>query len=77
MIEKIYDNDYVVNHFFSSIFQMNFLYHTTKLMMIYFTHNLKGKISSIISSYILDLYDGGKDMHATHPKLKVYSQYKI
>ena len=40
MIEKIYDNDYVVNHFFSSIFQMNFLYHTTKLMMIYFTQEL-------------------------------------
>ena len=39
-IEKIYDNDYIVNHFFKNIIQMNFLYHTTKLMTIFFTHQL-------------------------------------
>ena len=40
IMEKIYDNNYVLNHYFSNIFKMNFLYHTTKLMMIYFTQEL-------------------------------------
>ena len=40
IMEKIYDNDYVQNHYFTNIFKMNFLYHTTKLMMIYFTQEL-------------------------------------
>ena len=40
MVEKIYDNEYVMGHFFKNIIQMNFLYHITKLMTIYFTHQL-------------------------------------
>ena len=40
IMENIYDNDYVMNHYFTSIVKMNFLYHTTKLMMIYFTQEL-------------------------------------
>jgi len=40
MIHKIYDNDFVENYYFKSIFHKNILYHVTKLMMIYFTHEL-------------------------------------
>ena len=40
MIQRIYDNDFVENYFFKSLFHKNILYHTTKLMTIYFTQEL-------------------------------------
>ena len=40
IMEKIFDNDYVLNTYFTNIVKRNFLYHTTKLMMIYFTQEL-------------------------------------
>ena len=40
MIERIYDNDFIENYYFKSIVHENILYHTTKLMIIYFTQEL-------------------------------------
>ena len=40
MIERIYDNDFIENYYFRSIVHENILYHTTKLMIIYFTQEL-------------------------------------
>ena len=40
MIEKIYDCDFDEKYFFGSIWGRNNLYNLTKLMMIYFTHEL-------------------------------------
>ena len=40
MIQRIYENDYIENYFFKSIVHKNLLYHTTKLMTIYFTQEL-------------------------------------
>ena len=40
MVERIYDNDFVQNYYFKSLFHKNILYHTTKLMTIYFTQEL-------------------------------------
>ena len=45
MIDKIYDNDFVENYYFKSIIHKNILYHITKLMMIYFTHELNEYLS--------------------------------
>ena len=45
ILYKIYDNDYVKNKYFGSILNRTFLYHTTKLMMIYFTQTLSDYLS--------------------------------
>ena len=43
--KKIYDNEYVKNAYFTSVLKKNFLYHITKLMMIYFTQTLNEFLS--------------------------------
>ena len=45
IITKIYDNDYIEKNYFSSSLRKDFLYHITKLMMIYFTQGLSNYLS--------------------------------
>jgi NAD(P)-dependent dehydrogenase (short-subunit alcohol dehydrogenase family) len=59
MVERIYDNDYIENYFFRSLFHKNILYHITKLMMIYFTHELNEYLNKInISIKTVSLHPG-------------------
>ncbi len=44
-ITKIYDNEYIEKNYFSSSLRKDFLYHITKLMMIYFTQGLSNYLS--------------------------------
>ena len=59
IVKKIYDNEYVKNKYFGSIITKNFLYHTTKLMIIYFTQGLSEYLSkNNISIKTVSLHPG-------------------
>ena len=59
MIQRIYENDYIENYFFKSIVHKNLLYHTTKLMTIYFTQELNEYFNkSNISIKTVSLHPG-------------------
>ena len=59
MVKKIYDNEFVKNNFFASVFKRNILYHVTKLMMIYFTQVLSDYFSkNNISIKTVSLHPG-------------------